>query len=158
MRAAATPPSQEEGDNMRGAFGFALALAVVLTLSAGISVAGASTKFSYTQEITDTGNLVFSFEEGSLKRFASVEYRLEATAIVASPDIAQLFEFDESVTLTPDDRGRVLDTLTLNVNLSPGGGGCTCGGRRVEYFDMTLTNVASGHVYRIDPISRDFPS
>jgi hypothetical protein len=143
---------------MRRAFGFALVLTVVVALSAGISVAGASTKFSYTQEITDTGNLVFTFEEGSLKRFASVEYRLDATAVVASPDIAQLFEFSESVTLTPDDKGRVLGTLTLNVNLFPGGGGCTCGGRRVEYFDMTLTDVASGHVYRIDPLSRDFPA
>jgi hypothetical protein len=39
---------------MRGAFGFALAVTVALALSAVISVAGASTKFSYTEEITDT--------------------------------------------------------------------------------------------------------
>jgi hypothetical protein len=138
---------------MRGAFGFALAVTVVLSLSAGLAMAEASTKFSYTDEIADNGNLVFSFEEGSLKRFASVEYQPDATATVASPDLAQLFEFSETVRLAPDDRGRVLGSLTLNVNLNPGGGGCTCAGQRVEYFDMTLT---SGHVYRIDPISRDF--
>jgi hypothetical protein len=77
---------------------------------------------------------------------------------VTSPDIAQLFEFSESVTLTPDDKGRVLGDVTLNINLTPGGGICTCAGRLVDYFDMTLTNVTSGHVYRIDPIGRDFPS
>jgi hypothetical protein len=49
----------------------------------------------------------------------------------------------------------VLGDVTLVIDLTPGGG-CTCPGRRVDYFDMTLTNVTLGHVYRIDPISRTF--
>jgi len=130
----------------------------VLTLSASISVAGASTKFSSTEEITDVGHLVFDFEEGSLKRFPSVDYQLDATATVASPNLAQLYpDLRASVTLTPDDKGRVAGTLTLSdVNLTAGGP-CTCGGLHVEYFDMTLTNLTTGHVYRLDPISRDYP-
>lgn len=147
-----------EGENMGRAFTFALVATVVLALSAALSVAAASTKFSYTEQIGDNGNLVFNFEEGSLRRFTSVDYQLIATAVVASPDVAALYEFSENVTLAPDDRGRVRGSFTLNVNLSPGGGPCTCGGKRVDYFDMTLTNVATGHVYRIAPITRDFPS
>jgi hypothetical protein len=127
-------------------------------LSAGISVAGASTKFSSTEAVTDVGHLVFDFEEGSLKRFPSVDYQLDATATVASPNLAQLYpDLRASATLTPDDKGRVVGQLTLSdVNLTSGGP-CTCGGVRVEYFDMTLTNLTSGRVYRLDPISRDFP-
>ena len=29
--------------------------------------------------------------------------------------------------------------------------------RHVEYYGMTLTNLATGHVYNLDPISRDYP-
>ena len=73
---------------MQRIFGLALVLTGAFVLSAGISVAGASTKFSSTEEVTDNGSLVFNFEEGSLKRFASVDYQLDATAIVASPNFA----------------------------------------------------------------------
>jgi hypothetical protein len=142
---------------MQRIFGLVLLLAGLLVLSAGISVAGASTKFSSTEEITDNGHLVFDFEEGSLKRFASVDYQLDATATVASPNLAQLYpDLRASVTLTPDDKGRAAGTPTLSdVNLTSGGP-CTCGGLRVEYFDMTLTNLTTGHVYRLDSISRDY--
>lgn len=137
-----------------------LVLVLVLTgavvLTAGISVAAASTKFSSTAEITDNGHLVVNFEEGSLKRFASIDYQLDATATVQSPNFAQLYEgLRASLTLAPGDRGRVAGTLSLtDVSLiSPGP--CTCGPLHVEYFDMTLTNLATGHVYRLDSISRD---
>jgi hypothetical protein len=130
----------------------------VLALSASISVAGASTKFSSTEEITDVGHLVVDFEEGSLKRFASVDYQLDATATVASPSLAQLYpDLRASVTLTPDGKGRVAGTLALSDVDLTFGGPCACGGRRVEYFDMTLTNLTTGHVYRLGPISRDYP-
>lgn len=66
---------------------------------------GASTKFSSTEKITDLGHLVFDLEEASLKRFASVDYQLDATATVASPNLAQLHpDLRASVTLTPDGR------------------------------------------------------
>ena len=72
--------------------------------------------------------------------------------------IAQLFEnLVEVVTLTPDDKGAVAGTLTEGDVSFPSGGPCTCGPRHVEYYDMTLTNLATGHVYSLDPISRDFP-
>ena len=140
---------------MRRILGLGL-LAGVLVLSAGISVAGAGTKLSST-EILDNGNLVVSFEERGMKRFSSVDYQLDATATVSSPDFAQLFEgLQASVTLTPDDKGAVAGQLTLSTAvISPGP--CTCGPRQVAYFDMTVTNLTTGHVYNLDPISRDFP-
>ena len=71
---------------MRRILGLGL-LAGVLVLSAGISVAGAGTKLNST-EILDNGNLVVSFEERGMKRFSSVDYQLDATATVSSPNFA----------------------------------------------------------------------
>lgn len=62
------------------------------------------------------------------------------------------------VTLTPDDKGAVAGTLTESDVSFPSGGPCTCGPRHIEYYDMTLMNLATGHVYSVDPISRDYPS
>jgi hypothetical protein len=75
---------------MRRILGLGL-LAGVLVLSAGISIAGAGTKLT-SAEILDNGNLVVGFEERGLKRFASVQYRLDTTASVSSPTLADLFE------------------------------------------------------------------
>ena len=147
---------------MRRILGLGL-LAGVLVLSVGISVAAAVTKVNST-EILDNGNLALSFEERGMKKFASVDYRLDATASAMSCDptgqqcIAQLFENQrEVVTLAPDDKGPVAGTLTEDDVSFPSGGPCTCGPRHVEYYDMTLTNLATGHVYNLDPISRDYP-
>ena len=147
---------------MRRILGFGL-LAGVLVLSVGISVAGAVTKVTST-EILDNGNLVVSFEERGMKKFASVDYLLDVTATAESCDstgqqcIAQLFENEsEEVTLTPDDKGLVAGTLTEDDASFPSGVPCTCGPRHVEYYDMTLTNLSTGHVYSLDPISRDYP-
>ena len=141
---------------MQRILGLVLVLTSVLVCSVGISAAGAGTKLSST-EILDNGNLVVSFEERGMKRFSSVDYQLDATASVSSPDFAQLFEgLQASVTLTPDDKGAVAGELTLStVVISPLP--CTCGPRQVAYFDMTLTNLTTGRVYSLDPISRDFP-
>ena len=142
---------------MQRILGLALVVTSVVMFSAGVSVAGASTKFSSTEEITDNGHLVLNFEEGSMKRFASVDYRLDATATVSSPNFAQRYDdLHAGVTLAPDEGGRVAATLTLSdVSLiSPVP--CTCGPLHVEYFDMTLTNLTTGHVYRLDSLSRDF--
>jgi hypothetical protein len=40
-------------------------LTAAVALLAGSSLAGASTKFAYSETITDTGNLAVSFEEGA---------------------------------------------------------------------------------------------
>jgi len=141
---------------MRRVLGLGL-LASVLVLSAGISVAEAGTKLT-SMEILDNGNLVVGFEERGLKRFTSVDYQLDATAEVSSPTTAQLFEnLQESVTLTHDDKGFVAGTLTESDVSFPSDVPCTCGPRHVEYYDMTLTNLTTGHVYSLDPISRDYP-
>ena len=128
---------------------------------AGASLAGATGKFASSEEVQfPSGDLLVVFEEGGQKRFDSVDYRLEATAQAIScqdPDhcIATIADLSNSVTrLVPDAKGRV----TGNVGLDRGSGGgiCTCT-LHMDYTDVTLTNLASGHVYRLDPISADAP-
>jgi len=138
-----------------------LTLTGVLALLACASVAGASSKFAYSETIDATGTFAVSFEEGSLKRFVSVDYQLDATAsavwdLSGGQSISVRYNPTNGVTLAPDDKGRVRGTLTLDISQS---GGCTCGGilRRVEYSDVTLTNAATGRAYRLDSIARDFP-
>ncbi len=141
---------------MQRILGFVLVLTGALALSVGISVAGASTKFSSTEQITGS-NLVLDFEEGSLKRFASVDYQLDATGLQRWGDCAGqavlTYEASGMVTLTPDDKGRVTGTLTL---VSPPSG-FLCGPQHVEYTNVVLTNLTTGHVYRLESISRDSP-
>jgi hypothetical protein len=112
-----------KGTNMRRTFALTLAVVGVLALAAGISAAGASTKFAYTQELIQTGigagTAVVSFQEGSLKRFVAVDYQLDATATATSLtfcDDRQIIDrtFPQAtVTLIPDESGRVSGTLTL---------------------------------------------
>jgi hypothetical protein len=138
-----------------------LVVAMVVGLM-GSSLAGASGKFGYVEVIQfPGGDLVVTFDEGGQKRFDAVGYRLDATASVMTcqdPDhcIAVLSTPSATVTgLTPDEKGRVTGTLTLAPNAG-GGGICGCSSH-VDYWDVTLTNLASGHVYRLDPISGDAP-
>ena len=145
---------------MRRMLSLTLVVAVASVLSVGISAAGASTKFAYTEQVADTADLVVSFEEGSLKRFASVDYQLTATAVSISCSdgqcIGSLHNLSATVTLTPDaERGRVTGTLILDIPPSPAP--CVCSGTfHVEYTDVTLTNLTTRHVYRLDSISRDW--
>ena len=132
----------------------------MLALSVGISTSGASTKFAYKTEVTITGSLVLGFEEGSLKRFASVDYQLHTSAtavwdVSGGQSIGVRYNPTVAVTLAPDDKGRVSGTLTLDLGQS---GGCTCAGtlRHIEYAYVTLKNLATGHVYRLDTIAREF--
>jgi hypothetical protein len=142
-----------------------LAMAVGLVLSAGISTSAASTKFAYSSAIDSTGSLTVSFEEAGIKKYTSVGYRLDASAIAqwqVSVDpplsIAKQYPATASVGLAPNDKGRVSGSVGLDISQSGGPGGvCGCGAlQHVEYFDMTITNLATGHVYRLSPISRDF--
>jgi hypothetical protein len=145
---------------MRRLLSLTLVVAVASVLSAGISAAGASTKFAYAEQVADTADLVVSFEEGSLKRFASVDYELTATAFSMSCSNGQclgsLHNLSATVRLTPDaERGRVAGTLILDIPTSPVPCGCS-GTFQVEYTDVTLTDLTTGHVYRLDSISRDW--
>jgi len=138
---------------MQRTVGLVLVLISALVLSMGISVAGASTKFNSTVEIT--GNeLVVDFEEGSLKRFTSVGYRLDAAVLAlyceGQSTGALLFATDA---FAPDAKGRVSDTLTLDLGPS----GTSCEPHYVEYTDVRLTNLTTGHVYRLDSISQGSP-
>ena len=142
-----------EGRDVQRIVGLVLVLTSVLVLSADISVAGASTKFSSAQAITGN-DLVLDFAEGSLKRFASVDYRLDGAVLAVYCDGHQVgaLLFD-TVALTPDAKGRVSGTLTLELGPS----GSLCEPHYVEYTDLRLTNLTTGHVYRLESISRGNP-
>lgn len=130
---------------------------LMLALVSAASVATASTKFNYTTSIDDMGELVVAFEERSLKRFDGVAYRLEARAEMVTPTrrmLGQALDETESP-LAPDTNGRVTGSLTTTLGLlflTP----CGCAeGRYIEYTNIVLTNIETGHVYRLDPIRRD---
>ena len=143
---------------MRRTLGLALLLAGVLVLSAGISAAGASNKFAYTEQLSDARSLNLDFEEGSLKRFASVDYELDATetsrwdSCGGGSSIEVHAVHSGPLRLAPDN-GRATGNFTVQLPPSDQ----VCAPQHVEYTDMTLTNVTSGHVYRLDSISRDYP-
>ena len=77
---------------------------------------------------------------------------------MSTPNLGQEYPgLHQGVTLIPDGKGSVAGAITLSdIILSPGGP-CTCGPVHVAYYFMTLTNLTTGHVYSVDPISRDFP-
>jgi hypothetical protein len=146
--------------SIRQIFGLTLALTAVLVLAAGTSNSGASTKFAYTEEVTGTGDAVVHFEEMTLKRFEVVNYQLDATADAFSASLCDTRQIlhrlfpTATMLLAPDAKGRVSETLTLDLSV-PQELPCQYL-RRVEYTNVTLTNLTTGHVYRLDPISREF--
>ncbi len=138
--------------------GLALLLAGVLVLSIGTSFAGAGTKFAYMEQVTAAGSLAVDFEEGSLKRFASVDYQLDATETsrwdsCSGGSAIEVHAVSVPLVLAPDDKGRTSGNFT--VPLPPSNQ--LCAPQHVEYTGITLTNLTTGHVYRLDSISRDFP-
>ena len=145
--------------------GFAIPAAAALIAA---SLAGANNRLSPTEEITTTGagagSLVVTFNEGGLKKLDPVEYRLDATgaafwllSVDPPQSIGYQYPATDTVTLVPDAKGRVSGTLTLDISQS-GSSGCGCAGtlERVDYIDVTLTNVTTGRVYMLDSISQDF--
>lgn len=115
----------------------------------------------YKQEVV-AGDLLVSFEERGLNRFAAVDYRLDGTVSIVHWCGGQGLGHLESATstvvgLVPDDHGRVTGSLTLE----PGAGTCGCCTGSVvlvDHSDLTLTNLASGQEYRLDPIGETFSS
>ena len=144
---------------MRSSFRGMVALAALVLLSTGASVAGASTKFAYTERVDEAASLVVQFEEGSQKRFASVDYQLDADVVAtwtceSGQSVSLDYHGTDLVTLTPDAKGRVSGTLAIGMDQSPGP--LLCGlPQHIGVTSVTLTNATSGHVYNLDPITRD---
>lgn len=140
----------------------------LFVLSIGVPVAGAvsgpdaneNSKFVYTAEIVAT-DLVLNFDEGGQKRFPSVEYRLDATVEVirfcGGQGIGTRETVATTVTVTPNEQGRAVGAFTVGSGTSDTPCSCcTQGTLTVDYSNMTLTNLASGHVYRLDPIRQTY--
>ena len=131
---------------------------VAAALTVGLSSPGATGRFAYTARVDDNQDLVVQFDEQALNRFGSVDFELRGDAISQTANIGALYEgLTATSTLVPDQRGRVAGSLLLDIPSSPPPGPCGCGGRRVEYFNLTLTNLTNGRAYPLSPVSRDFP-
>ncbi len=146
----------------RQLFALALTFVAVLVLPA-VTAAEASTKFAYAEtfDAVDVANLNVAFEEGSLKRFEAVEYQLDATAVVTwtcagGQSVAEQLFPSTSLAVAPDDKGRVSGSATLDLDRSPAGP-CPGVGFSVAHSNLMLTNLRTGHVYRLDSIARTLP-
>ncbi len=149
---------------MRLALRSAFAAASVLALSGSFAAAApapggkATGKFDYSvvypTDVTqcvpdfgcpsaglDTGNLVVNLDEGSQKRFVSVDYRLDATGAAtwalgtSGQFIGKLYPATITVTgLLPDDNGHVVGSLALEVAAPrpPRGWRCLTSSRNVS--------------------------
>ena len=115
---------------------------------------------TYREEVI-AGDLIVTLEERGLSRFASVDYRLDATVGVLRFCNGQGIGHLDSATasavgLVPDQGGRVVGSLTLEGSGVGGCGCCTGSTFQVEYSDVTLTNLASGRIYRLEPIAESY--
>ena len=107
---------------MRVTLGRAVAVVALLALFAGLSIAGASSKFAYSEEIQfPSGTLAVTFDEAGQKRFGAVDYLLAATAVATScttsDGVTQCvgvlgYPSATIAGLVPDEKGRVPATLT----------------------------------------------
>jgi hypothetical protein len=146
--------------------GFAAAAALFM-LSIGVSLAGAAPeggtgKLAYAQAVASGGDLTLSFDESGQKRFASVDYRLDANLIATfdcgTEQVSFLADPPPTATVTglvPDGKGHVLGSIVLDVSFSSPLPCITSA--RFDYTAVQLTNLTSGHVYRMDAISQSFP-
>jgi hypothetical protein len=123
--------------------------------------ANANGRLDYTEDIV-ASDLVVNFDEGGQRRFVAVDYRLDATlSVVRFCDGQGLGEQSfESATVTGlMAKGHASGTLTLE---GPGTVICSCGCSQgtltVDYTDVTLTNITTGDVYRLEPISQEYSS
>jgi hypothetical protein len=92
---------------------------------------------------------------------ASVDSRLDAdgSAIWDCGNgqlVGAQFFASNTATVVPDVNGHALGSLSLGVQAFPSG--CTqLVLQRIDYTNVILTNLTTGHVYRLDPISQTFP-
>jgi hypothetical protein len=138
-------------------FGLAALLTGVLALTTGISFAGASTKFAYTEQLTEARSLLVDFEEGSLKKFASIDYRLDATETSRWDTCGGGSIEVSAVSVHLDDVVPVDGRTTGNFTVPLPPSGQLCAPQQVQYTNMTLTNVSTGHLYRLASISKNYP-
>jgi hypothetical protein len=147
----------------------ALAAASLVMLSAGVPMAGADSgsdatangRLHYTEDIV-ASDLVVSLDEGGQRAFVAVDYRLDATLSVVRFCDGQgigVRSFESATLAGVMARGHAIGTLTLE---GPGtvicGCGCSQGTLTIDYTDVTLTNVTTGDVYRLEPISQEYSS
>lgn len=149
---------------MRRGLWIPLALAVlglaVYAASAGATPATGTGKLGYTEIVAADGTLTVSVDESGQKRFTAVDYRLGAdvsvTARCVDQAVAGFYSLSATASgLSPDAKGHVLGSI----GVTPPLGGSGCSGilsRTFDYTNVTLTNVASGHLYRLDPISETY--
>jgi hypothetical protein len=146
----------------------AFAAASLLMLSAGISIAGAVSgpnanangRLDQTEEIV-ASDLVVNFDEGGQRPSVAVDYRLDATlSAVRFCDGQGLGEQSfpsATVTGLTATKGHAVGSLTLE---GPGTVVCSCGCSQgtltVDYTNVTLTNITTGRVYRLEPISQEY--
>ena len=142
----------------RGVFRLLMALVALGVLGATVAVAGASTKFSYSASISDAGFLVVDLEEQGQRRFEGVRYQLNATATVVGTNEAYVLPTSGQTPTPsiPDDRGRISATVATTDDIFPQVGPCGCGPKVVTYDEITLTNLDSGHTYRLTAVTRTF--
>src|SRR5215831_6577459 len=120
-----------EGGAVRPPLRSALAATTLLMLALGVAVANADPpttngKLSYTEVIDDTGSLSLSFDESGQKRFAAVDYQVNATFTefvtydTGQETGVQGFPNPTITGLVPSDDGHVLGNVELtNTNGVP---------------------------------------
>ena len=142
----------------------ALCTVGLMCLVVGVSTVGASPKFSSTATILfPGGSLLVTFDEGGQRRFAAVDYELSANVAATSCTsvdgelscITTATQRTATVTGIVPVSGRAAGSFTLAA-IAGGGTICACV-LHVDYSDITLTNLTSGRVYELEPISADSP-
>ena len=148
------------------------AFAITTLALLGVSTAGAvsgpganeNSKFVYTEQLADFDPLVITFDEGSLKRFASVNYEFRATAsyvrICGGQGIGSETAVQDMLSVPVTGEGRATGTFSVSSGSGNTVCGCSCetGTLTVRFTDMTITNGATGRVYRLDPLTQTFTS
>ena len=139
-------------------------LAVVICIAAGLVAAlpaAASGKLAYTEVIAADGTLTVSFNEPSQKKASAVGYRLDATATATwtctdgTTFSNQSFP-SNTATIVPGGNGHAVGSISVTPQSSSNG----CVGtvlQRIDYTNVALTNLTTGHVYPLDSMSRTFP-
>jgi hypothetical protein len=139
-------------------------MAVMASSAQAVSGPGANenSKFVYTEDIVGT-DLALTFNEGSQKRFDSVTYDLYVVASYFSfcgeRGLGESREVRQTLTVTPGEDGRTMGAFAYDFGISDTVCGCGCGGSgtlTVTYDQMTLTNAATGRVYRLDPVTKTY--
>lgn len=155
---------------MRPTFRAAITIVALVLMGLAVSTAGAvsgpganeNSKFVYTENLNTGFDLVLTTDEGSQKRFESVTYELGFTAsfirFCDGQGVGIQRTDTKTLSVTPDQDGRAVGAFTIESNTGGVMCGCGCGTGTltVTYEQMTLTNLATGRTYRLDPVTQTF--